>query len=237
MQSSNLDNRPVVCYYINIQIFKAIMDFKRARKAEQIEERKLEILTLTKELCKEKGIMGWSLNELGRRCKISKSNIYRYFGSREEVLLTLFASEMKKFVQDLESHTTETDIENFSKIVAQTYRNHSFFCDLLCLSSTILEHNIDINPIIDIKRSMISLIEPHASSFEKALAWISKEQAIAVSQSIAIYASGLWPLANPAAVINEITKLEEFKCIKFDFETQMQHFIKTILTGLKNQNQ
>lgn len=212
------------------------MKFKRARKAEEIEYRKEEILGIARELCFDRGVMNWSLNELGRRCSISKSNLYRYFVSREEVLMHLFAREMEAFVTgfDRKIDIRDLSIESFCKILAVHYTECSFFCELLSLGPSILEHNIDVESIVGIKRSMIALIQPHASTYLRVLKWLTVESAVQASQAIAIYVAGLWPIANPSETIREITKMSEFECIKFDFESQLIEFSSTLLLGYKN---
>ena len=211
------------------------MTFKRARTDEQIAQRRKEILINAKQLCIEHGVTDWSFNELGRRCSISKSNLYRYFMSREEVLMRLLASEMESFVGSLDKRVVGKDLtlSVFSKIVATEYRQHPLFCQLLSVAPSILEHNIDIETAADIKRAMIELMQPHITTFSSALDWIADEDAAMVSRTIAIYAAGLWPIANPSKTIQQLAARPEFECIRFDFETELARFIKTLLLGCK----
>ncbi len=212
------------------------MEFIRARKDGQIEERKEEILTIASDLCGEYGVMGWSLNELGRRCSITKSNLYRYFGSREEVLMQLLALEMKAFVTGLDRVVGDEtfEIESFSRIIAGQYAKRPFFCELLSVGPSILEHNVNIDSILPVKRSMLSLIQPHTATFQKALKWITEDKAVWASQTIALYVAGLWPIANPSKTIQELSKRPEFESIKINFETELTAFANTILLGCKN---
>jgi AcrR family transcriptional regulator len=211
------------------------MDFQRARKTEQIEERKQEILKIARELCHEHGVLKWSLNELGRKASVTKSNLYRYFGSREEVLLYLLNIEILRFTELLDNEIEDRPypIDEFSKSLASQYAKCSFFCELLSVAPTVLEHNVELKPLIEIKRIGIGMISPNARIFMRALKWISEEDAVKLSQDIAIYAAGLWPLAHPASVIRELTEISDFQCIRFDFEEKMAHMISTLLSGCK----
>ncbi len=59
--------------------------FQRARRPEEV--RRQQILTAARTLLAERGVSELSLNELARRSGVSKPNVYRYFESREDVLL------------------------------------------------------------------------------------------------------------------------------------------------------
>src|SRR5215831_17174463 len=76
--------------------------FQRARKPEEKEVRRAAILGAARALAREVGPIALSLNELGRRSGVSKPNIYRYFESREEILLGLLIAELEEAASDIE---------------------------------------------------------------------------------------------------------------------------------------
>jgi AcrR family transcriptional regulator len=63
--------------------------FQRARSAEQREARRRTILDTAAAMLEEMPVSEVSLNELSRRVGLAKSNVLRYFESREEILLEL----------------------------------------------------------------------------------------------------------------------------------------------------
>jgi len=75
-----------------------IPSFQRARKPEEIEARRETLLAAAAELFDAEGPMGAGLNAIAARAGFTKSNVYRYFESREQVLLELFLSEMDRMV-------------------------------------------------------------------------------------------------------------------------------------------
>ena len=78
---------------------------------------------------------------------------------------------------------------------------------------------------------MLNLGQPSADAFKTALGWLTLEEAAWAGQAIAVYAAGLWPLANPSSSVQAISQLPEFEYIKFDFEAKMAEFIETLLLG------
>src|SRR4051812_50020338 len=75
--------------------------FQRARSDEQREERRRVILATAGGMLAEMPVSAMSLNELSRRVGLAKSNVLRYFESREAVLLELLDSQWRRGLDDL----------------------------------------------------------------------------------------------------------------------------------------
>src|ERR1700753_227814 len=69
------------------------MAYRRARRPEQKEERREAILAAARELAGESSVREVSLGEIGRRGELAKSNLLRYFESREDIFLVLLERE------------------------------------------------------------------------------------------------------------------------------------------------
>ncbi len=61
------------------------LTFQRARKPEEQQLRRAAILAAAAELFDAEGAQGAGLNAIAARAGFTKSNVYRYFESREEV--------------------------------------------------------------------------------------------------------------------------------------------------------
>lgn len=78
------------------------MDFKRAKTDEQRAERRRRILETAATMLTEMPVAKLSLNELSRRVGLAKSNVLRYFESREAVLLDLLDVELREWLEHLD---------------------------------------------------------------------------------------------------------------------------------------
>ena len=87
---------------------------------------------------------GLTMGELGRRSGVSKANIYRYFESREEVLLQLLVVELGAFVVSLERSLPATvdQLDAVADRLARGYLARPLLCQLLSMMSAVLEHNV-----------------------------------------------------------------------------------------------
>lgn len=59
----------------------------------QRDQRRERILAITRESLVERRVAELSLHEIARRVGLAKSNVLRYFGSRETILLTITEQE------------------------------------------------------------------------------------------------------------------------------------------------
>ena len=75
--------------------------FQRARSDEQRAIRRQTILDTAAAMLEEMPVAEVSLNELSRRVGLAKSNVLRYFDSREAVLLELLASLTQEWIAHL----------------------------------------------------------------------------------------------------------------------------------------
>src|SRR5712692_5405304 len=87
---------------IGPSITKRRRTFRRARRPEEKEVRRQQILAAARKLLAGRGVGELSLNELARRAGVSKPNVYRYFESREDVLLQVWVDEVRELGGRLE---------------------------------------------------------------------------------------------------------------------------------------
>src|SRR5262245_38404227 len=79
----------------------ATTTFQRARSDEQRALRSQAILDTAAAMLEEMPVADISLNELSRRVGLAKSNVLRYFDSREAVLLELLAGSSREWLEHL----------------------------------------------------------------------------------------------------------------------------------------
>ena len=79
----------------------ATTPFDRARSAEQRSARREAILRTAAEMLTRMRVAELSLNALAREVGLAKSNVLRYFESREAVLLELYDRETKAWLDAL----------------------------------------------------------------------------------------------------------------------------------------
>src|SRR2546430_10592107 len=127
------------------------VEFQRARSEEQREVRRQAILRAAADMVAEMPVAELTLNELGRRVGFAKSNVLRYFESREAVLLELLDSAWRDWLQRVATdlprsvdpaEPVATRYPRIAATVAASLVDDRMFCELISVSSAVLERNI-----------------------------------------------------------------------------------------------
>src|SRR6201999_4425324 len=102
-----------------------------------------------------------SLNELSRRVGLAKSNVLRYFESREAVLLDLLAHAAGEFLTEIaealpanvdRSAPKASRVRAVAVGLATAFATHPMLCALLSAQAGVLEHNVSTEVAIRYKR-------------------------------------------------------------------------------------
>jgi AcrR family transcriptional regulator len=139
--------------------------FQRARSAEQREIRRSAILDTAAAMLDEMPVAEVSLNELSRRVGLAKSNVLRYFESREAVLLELLDDFLGRWLADLAEELAsgikagrplEVRALQLAEILSQSLARRVVLCDLFGAQGGVLEHNVSVEVAKRHKRSSLA---------------------------------------------------------------------------------
>jgi AcrR family transcriptional regulator len=211
------------------------LSFQRARKPEEREFRREAILTAAAELFDAEGPQGAGLNAIAARAGFTKSNVYRYFESREEVLLSLFLAELDGFVGDFESGVgaiAENDIDALARLAADGFIARPRFCALMTILISVLEQNVSEDRIKTLKRAVSSLYTRVAVALQSRLPAAGLEDCGWVGASSATFVAGLWPSARPSSTAARVMELPEFAHLKPKPDRDVARVIRALLASI-----
>ena len=106
-----------------------------------------------------------SLNELSRRVGLAKSNVLRYFESREAVLLELLDDFLGRWLAELAEDLaagiqpqTAPDVRagQLAEILSRSLADRVVLCDLFGAQGGVLEHNVSVEVVKQHKRSSLA---------------------------------------------------------------------------------
>ena len=128
-----------------------VTTFKRARSEEQRTERRRLILATAEAMLTEMPAAQVTLNELSRRVGLAKSNVLRYFESREAVLLELLDIASVEWLGRLgDAFTAAVDPsapptvrgDQIAAALVTALTERPLLCDLVSTQAAVLEHNV-----------------------------------------------------------------------------------------------
>jgi len=151
--------------------------FQRARSDEQREIRRRAILDTAAAMLDEMPVAEVSLNELSRRVGLAKSNVLRYFESREAVMLELLDDFLGTWLEELAEElaagieadaSPEVRADQLAEILSRSLAERMVLCDLVGAQGGVLEHNVSVEVVKRHKRSshaklvtMVELVRRH----------------------------------------------------------------------------
>jgi AcrR family transcriptional regulator len=209
--------------------------FQRARKPEEIQARRETLLAAAAELFDAEGPLGAGLNAIAARAGFTKSNVYRYYESREEVLLSLFIDEMNQLVPALAAAvaaTPENDLDALAAVVTQQFASRPRLGQLTSILSSTLEANVSEDTIVAVKRTMGGMAAEMAAALRTRLPKASAEDALWAITMIGGLVAGLWPGAHPAPVAERVLSRPEFAQHRPSIERDLPRAVRALLASL-----
>ncbi|GAB3155870.1 TetR family transcriptional regulator [Amycolatopsis sp. NPDC004378] len=177
--------------------------FQRARRPEQVEARRTAILAAARELLAERPVADISLRELACRVGLAKSNVLRYFDSREAVFLEVLDGEWTDWLDHLVFE--EAGEEHVAGTIAATLAERRLLCELISAMAPVLERNISLEFARDFKRRAAANTERLGALVRTRVPELSEAAARHFALGVVVLVSGAWPLANPTAVVAAAT--------------------------------
>jgi AcrR family transcriptional regulator len=205
--------------------------FVRARRPEHKQQRREEILAAARDLAVASGVRNVSLGAVAEAVGLAKSNIMRYFGTREEIYLILAAEEWHQWAEAVTSRL-ETSSDEVSAVLAGTLADRPLLCDLLSQTATTLEHNVSIEAARTFKRAILAVIADLGAQVARVTGLTVSEGVELVSAATAL-AGILYHVANPSPMLAELYAQDpDIAATCPDFLPTLTRALKALLAGL-----
>ncbi|MDG9723254.1 TetR/AcrR family transcriptional regulator [Streptomyces sp. DH41] len=215
-------------------------NFQRARSEEQREIRRQAILDATVAMLEEMPIAEISLNELSRRAGLAKSNVLRYFESREAILLELLDRAWRQWAADLpalvragvdEDAPVSRRAERFAAVIAGSLAQRRVLCDLLSAQAGVLEHNVSPQVAARHKRAAVANVADIAALAHQYLPELGNS-APRLTAAMIMAVGAVWTHARPSpAMLAAYEADPSLTAFKLDFVTALQEMLATLTAG------
>lgn len=188
----------------------------------------------------ESGSAGVSLRELSREVGLAKSNVVRYFPTREAVFLAVLIDDWRVWLTAVEANLPVVDRRRrartraltFTTAVASTLAEHPRFCDLIVACQTVLEHNVPAPTAREFKTAALDHLTRLASLAQAQLPELADEPAFAFAGITWALTAGAWPMAHPAAVVAEVLEDAALAPLKVEFVPALAAALQATLLGM-----
>jgi TetR/AcrR family transcriptional regulator len=212
-----------------------VLPFRRARKPAEQQLRREAILAAAARLFDAEGPQGAGLNAIAAKAGFTKSNVYRYFESREEVLMSLFLAELERFVVDFEvaaSNCPIGDIDALAEASTGAFLAHPRFCALVSILTGVLEQNVSVERIIALKRTVTGYNGRIAGAVHSRLPTATIEDASWAVGMVATLVGGMWPNVTPSPNAAQVLAMPEFAFLKPVPERDLKRAIAALFRAI-----
>jgi AcrR family transcriptional regulator len=216
--------------------------FQRARSEEQREVRRRAILDAAAAMLAEMPVAQVTLNELSRRVGLAKSNVLRYFESREAVLLELLDSAWQEWLGQLAedlpaavragTDTAERGDE-LAAAVAASLASRPVLCDLLSAQAAVLERNVSAQVAAQYKQSAIANVTALGRLAQQSVGELGDRDAGRFAAGAILVAGAIWASAQPSAAMLAAYEADPALAVmRLDFTTTLREVLEVLIAGL-----
>ena len=210
--------------------------FVRARRPEQVAQRRDSILAAMAELLQEAKPEHISLNEVARRAGLAKSNLYRYFDSREAILLELLREDGRRWMDSIEAALSgldgSDDIAAAAAAIATTTATESRMCQLLSQVSSVLEQNASDAAVLAFKQHSFEVLGRLVQALHRALPSVPLHDLGQSIHYVLVLIAGLWPQSHPSEAVRKALQQPSLSALQVDFEESLRQGLTLIFRGL-----
>ncbi|MEO1268692.1 MAG: TetR/AcrR family transcriptional regulator, partial [Myxococcota bacterium] len=145
------------------------MTWQRARTPKQKAKREQEILDAAAELFLRESYSDITLVKIAQVAGFTRSNVYRYFATKEDIFLQLYQDDLEAFFTHLAQELNALDVPASSAAISDTcatvIMEHPLLLALLPLVTSVLEVNSSEEKLLQLKLEL----KNHAVGFYEAL--------------------------------------------------------------------
>jgi AcrR family transcriptional regulator len=167
--------------------------------------RRTAILTSAREMLAEKNVADISLRELSDRIGLAKSNVLRYFDSREAIFLEILDEEFDGWLADLEAELGRPRARkpNYANeirvatVIADSMTERQSLCELVASMAVVLERNISYDFARDFKARATARIAELVQLVAAHLPWLPCDFADFFAEGALTLLAGMYPFSVP----------------------------------------
>lgn len=198
-----------------------------------VDIRREEIINACEKLYEKENFKDITMKRIGEETTFSRTSIYNYFQTKEEIFLALFKKEYENWIKDLEelySKNEELTKESFADKLAKTIEKRKNLLKLLSMNMYDMEENSRIEELIKFKTAYGKSVEMVRKCIDKFFKDMTKEEKDKFIFSFFPFMYGIYPYAEVTEKQKEA--MEKAK-VSFKFQTIYEITYNGLLKLLK----
>ena len=202
---------------------------------ERINSRKEEIIDACASLYETMGFRDITIRDIGRKTSFTRTSIYNYFQTKEEIFLALLQREYEAWTADLEAVCLENEalsVEGFADALARSLEWRGCMLKLLCMNLYDIEENSREECLVAFKKQYNASIELIKSALEKFFPSLSDEERIVFIYQFYPFMYGIYPYVHPTDKQKAAMKKAGLTIYKTTVYDIAKRFVISLLSGM-----
>lgn len=167
-------------------------------KKKPVDVRREEIINACEELYKKENFKDITIKQIGEKTTFSRTSIYNYFQTKEEIFLALFQREYEKWIEDLNKIYEENEkliIEELANKLAHTIEKRPTLLKLLAMNLYDMEGNSKMEALVEFKQAYGDSIKAVKRCLDKFVTNMNEEEKTNFIFSFFPFMYGIYPYA------------------------------------------
>ncbi len=166
--------------------------------AELMNVRREEIVTACAVLYESMSFKDITIKEIGNFTSFTRTSIYNYFQTKEEIFLALLQREYERWIEDLtwmENRYKQLSAEDFASSLAASLDKRPTLLKLLSMNLYDIEANSRLERLVEFKRVYADAIKAVTKCLEKFFPYMGKQEHKDFLYTFFPFIYGIYPYA------------------------------------------
>ena len=203
--------------------------------AELTRARKEEIIAACRELYETRSFKDITLKEIGQLTSFTRTSIYNYFETKEEIFLALFQREYELFVEDLDAlcnREEKLSIDELASELSHALDRRPLMLKLLSMNLYDMEDNSRMERLVDFKIAYGESKEALDRCLQKFCPDLDEAGRQTFLYAFLPFVYGLYPYTVVTEKQKQAMKEAEISYVYMSTYEMAGTFIRTLLQGL-----
>ena len=216
--------------YINYDLEGSIFMPRGSKKISNM--RKDEIINACASLYETMGFRDITIRDIGNRTTFSRTSIYNYFQTKEEIFLALLQREHQAWADDLESIANENEsltAKEFADKVARSLEKRGYMLKLMCMNLYDMECSSRIENLVSFKLAYANTLKVLTNCLEKFLPDMASDDIQKFIYAFFPFLFGVYPYTSTTEKQKEAMEIANIDYIEHSVYEIVKPFIMKIL--------
>ncbi len=202
-------------------------DYIRARSPEHKQERMDAIMEAADTLFAERPYHQITMGTIAEALGWSRSNLYKYASTQEEVFLALHSAKNRAWIDELADKLAVAPLpaKRFARIWAEVTERHGSFLRYQEIIIAIIESNVTLERLTAFKRDFAEMLPPVTAVLSRQCG-IGEEAAVDLYLRLLYQAPGLWNLFHAAELTREAMRAAGIAEVEGSFVEAYADFVE-----------